>query len=350
MTRGNFGVSLLLQLLLSGSLLAQTADPPAPQSGDAGTADTAQTRDRATPGVAASSSSSSSAGQSARERVFYPDDTEKLKPLAHKVLYNFALDQKEIWSSPFRMNRHNAKWWLLFGGATGALIASDHYIENRIDHSPSQINTGTRLSYLGEEYTLIPAAVGLYAYGVWKDDAKPREVGVLTGQALLDDLVVMQVMKLAFGRQRPDAKNVRERSEWFSGGQSFPSGHAMASWTIASVLTHEYAHTPGAKWVPWVACGFAGTVTVARWMAAEHFSSDLLAGAAVGWFIGRYVYKTHEDMAIHRHQSLSAVNVVPDVAPETRTYGIALNFGGSGAAAARPLTMATPIPVGGRSY
>src|SRR5205823_1207218 len=106
------------------------------------------------------------------------------------------------------------------------------------------------VSLVGDVYTLIPAAAGLYVYGVWKDDAKPREVGVLSGQALLDSLVVMQVLKLAFGRQRPNVSNVSERGEWFDRGASFPSGHSMMSWTLASVLAHEYQHTPGAKWVP----------------------------------------------------------------------------------------------------
>src|SRR5437879_8252109 len=37
-----------------------------------------------------------------RDRVFYPGDTEKLKPLVEKLGGNLLLDQKEIWTSPFQ--------------------------------------------------------------------------------------------------------------------------------------------------------------------------------------------------------------------------------------------------------
>src|SRR4051794_150210 len=47
-----------------------------------------------------------------RDRIFYPGDTERLKPLGRKLLLNILLDQKEIFTSPFRMNEQNAKWWI----------------------------------------------------------------------------------------------------------------------------------------------------------------------------------------------------------------------------------------------
>ena len=43
-----------------------------------------------------------------RDRIFYPGDTERAKPLARKLLLNILLDQEQIFTSPFRMNRHNA--------------------------------------------------------------------------------------------------------------------------------------------------------------------------------------------------------------------------------------------------
>src|ERR1043166_9554393 len=42
--------------------------------------------------------------QDARDRIFYPGDTERLKPLARKLAGNVLLDQKEIWTYPFRMH------------------------------------------------------------------------------------------------------------------------------------------------------------------------------------------------------------------------------------------------------
>src|SRR5262245_18579941 len=43
---------------------------------------------------------------------------------------NVFHDEKAIFTSPFHINRDNARWWLLFGGTTAALIASDQKITN----------------------------------------------------------------------------------------------------------------------------------------------------------------------------------------------------------------------------
>jgi len=60
-----------------------------------------------------------------RDRIFYPGDTERIKPLGRKLVLNILLDQKEIFTSPFHINPHNARWWLLFGATTGGLMGTD---------------------------------------------------------------------------------------------------------------------------------------------------------------------------------------------------------------------------------
>src|SRR5882724_1039237 len=70
-----------------------------------------------------------------RDRIFYPGDTERLKPLGRKLLLNILLDQKEIFTSPFHMNRHNPPIWLLSASAIGGLIAADHRIANSFENS-----------------------------------------------------------------------------------------------------------------------------------------------------------------------------------------------------------------------
>src|SRR5262249_27415988 len=46
-----------------------------------------------------------------RDRIFYPGDTERPKPLFRKLLLNIAYDQKDIFLSPFHANRGNALEW-----------------------------------------------------------------------------------------------------------------------------------------------------------------------------------------------------------------------------------------------
>src|ERR1700723_886675 len=48
-----------------------------------------------------------------RDRIFYPGDTEHLNPLLRKLALNIVLDEKDIFTSPLHVNRHNALEWLV---------------------------------------------------------------------------------------------------------------------------------------------------------------------------------------------------------------------------------------------
>jgi membrane-associated phospholipid phosphatase len=256
--------------------------------------------------------------QDARDRVFYPGDTERAKPLARKLIVNVLLDQKEIWTSPFHMHKRDAGWWLGIGALTAALIATDHQTSTALENSKGQVLWGNRLSNIGAAYTLVPIVAGFYTFGILEDNPKARETAVLGGEALLDSLIVVSVLKPIAGRNRPNAKD--DQGSFFDGGASFPSGHAIEVWSLASVISYEYGHT---KLVPIIACALAGVVTVARFTAQQHYASDLLAGGGMGWFIGRHVWKTHQDHAIHPHSKIQA-QIMPQIQPSTGTYGLAV--------------------------
>ena len=258
-----------------------------------------------------------------RDRIFYPGDTERLKPLGRKLLLNILLDQEEIFTSPFRMNRHNAKWWLLSAAITGGLIAADRHIADSFENSNGQVRWGGRISNIGASYTLIPIVAGSYAYGVWRDNAKAREIGVLGTEALLDSLIVAGVLKEVTRRNRPDE---REPGEFWGDGRSFPSGHAIQVWSIASLLAHEYKNRPI---VQITAYSLAGVVSASRVAANKHFASDVVTGALMGWFIGRYVYQTHMSHLAHQHSSLVPM-VVPQFQPSNHSYGVTVLFGRAG--------------------
>ncbi len=259
--------------------------------------------------------------EDARDRVYYPGDTESIKPLARKLIGNIWLDQKEIWTSPFRMNRSDAKWWIGFGAATAVLVATDRRTSKTFENSSGQVRFGNDLSKIGATYSVVPFVAGFYAYGVLLDNPRAREVGVLGSEALLDSLIVVEVLKPIIGRNRPDA--TKERGNFFAGGDSFPSGHAIASWTLASVISHEYGQT---KWVPVLAYGLAGAVSSARFAAQKHYASDIVVGGAMGWFIGRTVYRTHMNHALHKHGWLRDPVISPQFQPGSRTYAIGFSF------------------------
>jgi hypothetical protein len=61
------------------------------------------------------------------------------------------------------------------------------------------------------------------------------------------------------------------------------------SWTMASVIAHEYPRT----WVKVLVYGAAATVSVARFTGREHFASDIAVGSVLGYLIGRHVFHAH---------------------------------------------------------
>jgi membrane-associated phospholipid phosphatase len=55
---------------------------------------------------------------------------------------------------------------------------------------------------------------------------------------------------------------------------------------VATVIARRHGNH---KWVPWVAYGLAALTSLSRLPANEHYVSDLVFGAALGYSIGRFV-------------------------------------------------------------
>src|SRR5207302_5961137 len=123
------------------------------------------------------------------------------------LFLNIALDQEEIFTSPFHITRHNALEWLVPMAVTGGLIAGDTHIANAFENSRGQVRWGGRISNIGASYTLIPIVAGSYVYGVWRDNAKAREIGVLGTESLLDGPILAGVLEVAFRRNRTSEKH-----------------------------------------------------------------------------------------------------------------------------------------------
>jgi membrane-associated phospholipid phosphatase len=258
-----------------------------------------------------------------RDDILYADETESIKPLAVKLTRNIIMDQKDIWTSPFHVNRHNAAWWLLFGGAAAALIASDHKIAGDVP-TKDTVSVSTSVSRVGAPYTILPVIGGLYIFGALADNPKARETSMLGAEAALDSLIVVEGLKLVAQRSRP----MEKEGQFFDGGSSFPSGHSTMVWSVAAVVASEYNKH---KIVPVIAYSLASFISVSRITARKHFASDVVIGSGIGWFTGRYVFKSHYDHSIHKRSGLTHALLHPQVAPVmspvTGSFGVAATWG-----------------------
>jgi len=255
----------------------------------------------------------------AREDASFLTEREPLKPLGKKMLTNIWLDQKAIWTSPFHMERRDAKWWILFGAATGGLIATDHWTSEQLPNTKDQIKYSGRVSDLGALYTVAPLTAGFYLVGSITDNAKARETGLLGAEALADGAILFETTKLALGRDRPLQGD--GHGHFFRGGDSFPSGHAMESFALASVVAHEYRNK---KLVPVLAYGLAALISASRVSARQHFASDVVASGAAGWFIGTYVFENSQKKSRSPMKAALSPQIRPEIQLGARSYGVTL--------------------------
>jgi membrane-associated phospholipid phosphatase len=218
------------------------------------------------------------------------------------------VDEKRIWTSPFHTSHKNIEWWAIFGGATAALIAADQHLEKAAPSNSTLVHLGNDVSYLGTAYTLIPIAGTFYLVGSAAHEERFRETGLLSFETLVDATVVQEAIKSITDRQRPSEG--QGEGHFFASANprynsSFPSGHAIQTFALASVFAHEYHDK---FWVKFLAYAYAGGLVGARLAAKQHFPGDVVAGGAIGWFIGDYVYgKRHNPDLDGRHNVLKTV-------------------------------------------
>jgi len=285
MTKPKLSGRMLLPCLFAAVLLAQSVPPP---------------------GEASRSTIEVKPGQPAIK-------TSELdrRPIAPwKRLPGYLLkDQKAIWTSPFHTAKSDIKWWVIFGTTGAALIATDHWTSRQLPNTSGQISVATWTSRIGAAYTLGGLDAGFYFLGALTKNDHLRETGFIGAEALANALIVDTLVKGVTQRERPTEGNGAGRFWSGSGriwnaGSSFPSGHAIESWTFASVIAHEYPHP---RIIPIAAYGLAATVCGARFAARKHFASDVVIGAALGWFIGDFVYGRRHNPAVEPKSKVAKV-------------------------------------------
>ena len=235
-----------------------------------------------------------------------------------RLPHNLLADQKAIWSKPARLNRGDGKFLLPLAVVVAGLVASDQHMARSLSDGPP--GTGyafsKRVSQFGSLATDMGVAGAFYGFGKWRRNPYAADTGILATQALLNTIVIVEFLKTASRRERPTMAdgqvmldNAQGRFE--AGGRSFPSGHAAHAWALASVVAHRYPR----RWsIVLPSYGLAGMVSVSRMTARKHFPSDIVVGAALGYFIGRHV--AHRDTAMPAKSRRVQVSLLPSPAPQ----------------------------------
>jgi hypothetical protein len=194
-------------------------------------------------------------------------------------------DQKELYRAPFKPS--NFKWDALVLGGAAALLATDRHIEKHIGNAHYtfyQSTSDVAIAGLGATIG------GVWIWGIKGNHPHARETGALELETLVNTFLIYTPMQLLAARQRPGEGNGNgDFWKHHSVNTSFPGGHAMFTFAMATVVSHEYPQ----KWVQALAYSAASIVTVSRFMARDHWSSDMLVGTALGIGIGTHVFHAH---------------------------------------------------------
>jgi hypothetical protein len=217
-------------------------------------------------------------------------------------------DQIGMWTSPSRVRFSDATWLVPLGGFTAALFATDGDLSTHLSNSPDTLTRYRHISDYGA-YSMAGGAGGLYLLGLMTGNEHQRESGLLSGEAALDATIAVEAIKLATGRQRPFQADGSGR--FWKGGSSFPSEHAAESWAIAGIVAHEYP----SPFVKFLSYGVATVISASRINAKQHFPSDVLVGAALGYLTSEYVYGKH-----HNNELAGSTWEIPAIRQNYRSH------------------------------
>jgi membrane-associated phospholipid phosphatase len=210
------------------------------------------------------------------------------------IFMNVLHDQKDLWLFPVSQLAHGHHWVpvVVVTGATAGLVALDPHDDPYFRRTASFSGFDRDFSGNITDAGILITPASFYLVGLFDKDAYTRKTGLLAAEALADVTILDEVMKGVTRRLRPSDiapygnfsdTFFKKKGDPFS--SSFPSGHTISAFAVATVIAHRYRSH---RWVPFVAYGVAGAIGFSRITLQAHFPSDVFLGAALGYAVARF--------------------------------------------------------------
>jgi membrane-associated PAP2 superfamily phosphatase len=135
------------------------------------------------------------------------------------------------------------------------------------------------------------------------DNQRYRRMAFSLGQGLVLNYTLTTTLKVTIDRERPNGES----------HDSFPSGHASTAFVCATVVGHHYGTRTKI-----IAYTVAGLVAVSRLEKNKHWLSDVVAGATLGYIVGRTV--------VRGTREASRVSVSPMLVPDGLGVAVSVRF------------------------
>lgn len=206
---------------------------------------------------------------------------------------DFLRDQKEIWFAFPNQLAHGHHWVPLVAASAvtaGLVFADRHDMPYFRSHQGQWDDTNDVFDPYITTGEVVAVPAGLLVAGYLRHDSREVDTALLATDAYADSAIVDLAMKAVTRRDRPaDIPAPKPFEKTFFNaqltGSSFPSGHATAAFSVATVLARRYPHK---RWVPWAVYGMATAISLSRITQLAHFPSDVFLGGALGYTVARY--------------------------------------------------------------
>lgn len=198
-------------------------------------------------------------------------------------------DVKHVFTSP----RHwDQQTWRSVGwkalAVVGTMAVLDQNTRESIDNHKSTTTERIAKDFepFGRQYAAYVIGGYLIAgHVLHKPKARAIAVDAFTTTVIAAGLVT-PALKLIAGRSRPRADLGAHDFHPFTGGYSFPSGHATAAFSVAASIAEHYDRF----WVKGLSYGVASMVAYSRMEKDAHYLSDVTAGAMIGIGVAHSVF------------------------------------------------------------
>jgi membrane-associated phospholipid phosphatase len=198
--------------------------------------------------------------------------------------------------------------FLVGGAATGVASLADDEVTDSVNYSGS--GWGKHVATAGGPIWGSMVVAGLFTAGRLSDHPRFRAITYDMLDAVIVNFGYSEVIKAAVGRERPNGEN----------NQSFPSGHASNAFVLATVAERHYGWKLGLP-----AYVIAGVVGASRIQQDKHYVSDVVAGATLGYIVGRTVVRVNS-RPLEKGARAASLQVSPLVGRRTRGLQLVATF------------------------
>ncbi|MCD4735260.1 MAG: phosphatase PAP2 family protein [Bacteroidales bacterium] len=214
-----------------------------------------------------------------------------------EYFFSYLTDTRDLILSPGKWKPSGWGTFAALLGGTAIVYIYDKEIYDFVRENKSPAGDWVS-KYIAEPFGsglyAIPILGMIYASGAINKNFHTKNIALTGAKAVIIGTGVSLVAKHIFRRHRPGNNDPPDPYRWEGplGGDwendAFPSGHTTLAFTLASSLSYSFREQ---KWVGIISYSLAAFTGLSRIYDGDHWPTDVIAGAVLGTYIGRFIAK-----------------------------------------------------------